>query len=149
MSALYDFDTLYLPLEHHAKLKDMHYAAPTLLRHILVNGDVPRGDVAGILGTSPRLSRVIMTDMLKDGIIGSTTARGALSLRFLPSEHDLLFPRLFIGAKPFHRQIRYCSRQADRANKKISVHVAFSLATSNMRLTTAQYLENFTLQGDS
>jgi hypothetical protein len=31
MSAIYDFDTLYLPLERHAKLKGMHHAAPTLL----------------------------------------------------------------------------------------------------------------------
>jgi hypothetical protein len=46
---------------------------------------------------------MIMTDMLKDGIIGSTTARGALSLRFPPSEHDLLFPGLFIEAQPFHQ----------------------------------------------
>ncbi|WP_299411701.1 Fic family protein [uncultured Sulfitobacter sp.] len=98
MGALYDFDTLNVRLERYAKLKDLHDTAPKLLRHILVNGEVPRGDVAGILGTSPRLSRVIMSEMLKDGIIGSATARGVLSLRFPPNEHDLLFPRLFIEA---------------------------------------------------
>jgi hypothetical protein len=98
MGALYDFDTLNVCLERYAKLKGLHDTAPKLLRHILVNGEVPRGDVAGILGTSPRLSRVIMSEMLKDGIIGSTTERGVLSLRFPPNEHDLLFPRLFIEA---------------------------------------------------
>lgn len=98
MAVLHDFDMLNARLEHCATLKDMHDTVPKLLRRILVNGKASRRDDAGILGTSPRLSRMIMTDKLKDGIIVSTTARGALSLRFPPTEHDLLFPRLFIEA---------------------------------------------------
>ncbi len=98
MGTLFDFENLDKRLDDYVKLRDLRPESASLLRHLLLNGEIERGDVPGIMGLAPRTGRRVLMDLLKDGIIGSETSRGAVSLRFPEDRHDMLFPRLFAGA---------------------------------------------------
>lgn len=69
--------------------------AKRLLEEALVRGQFERGDVARITGLPERTARRVLADVLADGLLGSDTPKGVVSLRFPVEALDVLFPRLF------------------------------------------------------
>jgi Fic family protein len=98
MTEMFDFGGLGDRLTRYAALHGMRDEAPTLLRAVLLKGEVTRGEVPILTGVSARTAQRLTDEMTKDGILASVTPKGALALRFPSQTHDVLFPRLFADA---------------------------------------------------
>lgn len=66
-----------------------------LLVEIMHRGEIARGDATAITGLGERTARALLAQLLDDGILGSPSKKGVLSLRFPVQARDILFPRLF------------------------------------------------------
>jgi Fic family protein len=69
--------------------------AARLLTEALVRGEFERGEAPRITGLPERSARRVLNDCLSEGLLGSDTPKGAVSLRFPDAALDALFPRLF------------------------------------------------------
>jgi hypothetical protein len=58
-------------------------------------GEMPRGEAERITGLKERSARMVLSSLVEDGILGSQTPKGPVSLRFPSHAVDILFPRLF------------------------------------------------------
>ncbi len=95
MSGLFDLDGLAARLERYARLREWRPEAAVLLVEIMHRGEIARGDATAITGLGERTARALLGQLLRDGILGSPSKKGALSLRFPIDARDVLFPRLF------------------------------------------------------
>lgn len=95
MQGLYDLPKLEDRLLRYAALHELKAGAVPVLRALLTLGEVPRGAVPMIIGASENTALRLVKALVQDGIIGSDTPKGPLSLRFGSGTHDVLFPRLF------------------------------------------------------
>ena len=95
MAALFQFDTLNIRLRQYAARRDLRPDVSYLLEQILQRGEVPRGDAARITGLKERAARDLVAAVVEDGIAGSATPKGPLSLRFPMHAVETLFPALF------------------------------------------------------
>ncbi len=77
--------------------------AARLLEEAMIRGEFERGDAARITGLPDRTARRVLADVLAEGLLGSETPKGPVSLRFPPDALDVLFPRLF--------PVLYCNRK--------------------------------------
>ena len=66
-----------------------------LLSEALVRGEVERGAASRITGLPERTARRVLNDAIAEGLLGSDTPKGAVSVRFPAATLDVLFPRLF------------------------------------------------------
>ena len=98
MAGLFALDGLAERLKGYATRNAWRPEAATLLCEILQRGEIARGDVATITGLKERTSRDLLASLLTDGILGSATAKGPVSLRFPAKSLDTLFPQLFLEA---------------------------------------------------
>ena len=64
-------------------------------QQVLQRGEMPRGDAARITGLKERSARDLLAGLVSDGILGSETPKGAVSLRFPLLAVEILFPSLF------------------------------------------------------
>jgi len=96
MASLFEIDTLARRLrtfvERNEKLKP---EATRLLEEALIRGEFERGDIPRITGLPERTARRVFNDVVAEGLLGSDTPKGAVSLRFPVDTLDILFPRLF------------------------------------------------------
>jgi hypothetical protein len=67
----------------------------TLLAQVLQPGELPRGDVDRVTGLGERTARALLGILVNDGILGSDTPKGPVSLRFPLDAIEILFPSLF------------------------------------------------------
>ena len=95
MGELFDLDGLADRLRTYGNLAGWRPQAAVLLIEILHRGEISRGDATLITGLGERTARTLLGQLLKDGILGSATEKGAVSLRFPIERRDVLFPRLF------------------------------------------------------
>ncbi len=95
MSGLFDLEGFAQRLRRYATLLDFRPEAGRLLVEILHRGEIARGDAAGITALGERTARALLSTLLRDGIVGSTSEKGPVSLRFPMRAEDVLFPRLF------------------------------------------------------
>ena len=95
MARLYDIRGLENRLTRYVASQGMHEGSMPLLRAMLTLGEVQRGAVPMIIGASDSTALRLTRQLVENGIIGSVTPKGALSLRFGSRTHDILFPRLF------------------------------------------------------
>ena len=95
MSGLFELDGLAERLRRYAELAGWRTEAGRLLVEILHRGEIARGDAAGIMGLGERTARALLSKLLRDGILGSSSEKGLVSLRFPVRSEDVLFPRLF------------------------------------------------------
>lgn len=95
MNELFDLDNLSKRLERFATLKEWRPQAAVLLQEVLHRGQIARGDVAAITGLGERTARDLLKMLLEDGILGSSSDKGPVALRFTVDARDVLFPRLF------------------------------------------------------
>jgi Fic family protein len=95
MRGLFGFDTLVERLRHYAHRRDWRPEAVLLIERTLQQGEVPRGDIAAIMGLGERRARDVMRILIDDGILGSDTPKGRVSLRFPLQAIEVLFPSLY------------------------------------------------------
>jgi Fic family protein len=95
MESLFDIDTLSERLKRYVTLKNFRTEAGKLLTEVLHRGEIARGDTPTITGLKERTARDLLGSLLRDGILGSESEKGAVGLRFPVDARDVLFPRLF------------------------------------------------------
>jgi Fic family protein len=95
MEALFDLNTLSKRLKGYADVRSFRPESERLLIEILHRGEIARGDASAITGLGERTARDLLGNLLKDGILGSDSGKGAVTLRFPVDARDVLFPRLF------------------------------------------------------
>jgi Fic family protein len=69
--------------------------AGQVLEAVLFRGELPRGDVAGLLGTGDRQARRVVSALLERGVLVSDSARAPLSITFPAALASRWMPGLF------------------------------------------------------
>lgn len=95
MGGLFDLERLGDRLRLYVRQEGFRTEAYRLLDEALVRGEVPRGDAQRITGLKERSARDLLGALVEDGILGSETPKGPVSLRFPMKAVETLFPRLF------------------------------------------------------
>jgi Fic family protein len=81
--------------EEEIRLKMLPPKSGAVLEAILYRGELPRGDVADLLGQTPRHARRIVSELLKRGVLTSKGPRDPLSLAFPAAFASRWMPGLF------------------------------------------------------
>ena len=99
MEALVQPDRLRMRIllwaEEEARLGNLPPKAGHILEAILYRGEIPRGDVAGLLGITARHARRIVTALVDHGVLGSEGPRAPLRLAFPATLAPRWMPGLF------------------------------------------------------
>jgi hypothetical protein len=67
----------------------------TVLRAAAIEGEIARGEVARLIGMSERTGRDVLRELLKEGLLTSTSERGPVRLGFPAHAAGYLFPGLY------------------------------------------------------
>ncbi len=95
MDNLFEFDHLAGRLKLYVERQPLKPQAFHILERVLLQGEMPRGEAERITGLKERGARMVLASLIEDGILGSDTPKGPVSLRFPSDAVELLFPRLF------------------------------------------------------
>ncbi len=95
MNSLFEFDQLANRLKIYTERQVLRPEAFFILQRILLQGEMPRGEAERVTGLKERSARMVLAELVKDGIVNSQTPKGPISLRFTSQSIDMLFPRLF------------------------------------------------------
>jgi Fic family protein len=95
MGDLFEFDHLAGRLKLYVERQQLKPQAFHILERVLLHGEMPRGEAERITGIKERGARMVLASLVEQGILGSETPKGSVSLRFPSNAVDLLFPRLF------------------------------------------------------
>ena len=96
MGELFQIQRLGERLQTYAERKHWRPETAKLLIEILHRGEIARGDAQSITGLGERTSRDVLRLLLTDGIVGSESQKGPVTLRFPTKALDVLFPQLFL-----------------------------------------------------
>lgn len=96
MTGLFEFDHLAGRLKLYVERQSMKPGAFPILDRVLLQGEMRRGEAERITGLKERSARMVLSSLVEDGILGSGTPKGPVSLRFPSHSVDILFPRLFV-----------------------------------------------------
>lgn len=95
MEKLFEFNTLVRRLQIYVSERAFKPEAFFVLQAAFLKGSLERGEIASITRMKERTARMLLSTLIQDGILGSSTPKGPVSLRFLPNAAGLLFPNLF------------------------------------------------------
>jgi Fic family protein len=95
MSGLFALDTLIERLRIYVRRRQFKPEAMHILEQVLQRGELPRGEAGRVSGLKERRARELLGALTHDGIIGSDTPKGPVSLRFSLDAIEVLFPSLF------------------------------------------------------
>ncbi len=95
MVSLFEFDQLTNRLKVYTETQGLRPEAFFILHRILLQGEMPRGEAERVTGLKERSARMVLADLVKDGIVNSQTPKGPISLRFTSQSIDMLFTKLF------------------------------------------------------
>jgi Fic family protein len=95
MEGLFELETLISRLKLYGDRRGLRAEALPLLEQTLQRGELPRGDAGRVTGLKERSARNLIAALVDDGILGSDTPKGAVSLRFPLHAVEILFPSLF------------------------------------------------------
>ena len=99
MSGLFEIDALVKRYAKYvAQSEILKPEASRLLEEALVRGEFDRGEILRITGLPERTARRVLNDVLAEGLLGSTTPKGPVSLRFPIAALEALLPRLYMEA---------------------------------------------------
>jgi Fic family protein len=99
MSSLFDLPNLTARLKLYvARSGRLRPEAFRLLEEAAIRGEFARGDADRITRLPERTARVVLGQVVDEGLLGSETPKGPVSLRFPSKSLDLLFPQLFPAA---------------------------------------------------
>ncbi|NOZ10489.1 MAG: Fic family protein [Gammaproteobacteria bacterium] len=88
-------DRILLWAEEEIRADKLPPKAGSILEAILYRGELPRGDTAGILGTSDRQARRVVAALIKSGVLVSKSTRAPLRLIFPATLASRWMPGLF------------------------------------------------------
>ena len=77
--------------------RELKAESVALLKQTLQRGELPRGEAARVTGLKERSARDLLGALVADGILGSDTPKGPVSLRFPLDAIEVLFPSLSSG----------------------------------------------------
>jgi Fic family protein len=95
MGDLFEFDHLAGRLKLYVERQQLKPQAFHILERVLLQGEMPRGEAERMTGLKERGARMVLASLIEQGILGSETPKGPVSLRFPSDAVELLFPRLF------------------------------------------------------
>ena len=95
MTGLFELDKLVSRLKEYVVRRELRSEAFAILEQVLQRGELPRGEAGRVTGLKERTARDLLAILLADGILGSDTPKGLVSLRFSLDAAEVLFPRLF------------------------------------------------------
>jgi Fic family protein len=95
MGGLFELERLGERLKLYARQEGFKREAYHLLEETLLRGELPRGEAERVTGLKERTARDLLAFLVGDGILGSDTPKGPVSLRFPMKAVEVLFPRLF------------------------------------------------------
>ncbi len=95
MGSLFELDALLDRLRLFSERQNWKQEAFSVLEAALLKGEIPRGDISRISGLKERTARTLLATLTDNGILGSETPKGPVSLRFPVSAAEILFPNLF------------------------------------------------------
>ena len=95
MADLFALDTLVGRLKLYVSRRELRPEAFPLLEQVLQRGELPRGEAGRVTGLKERSARDLLATMIADGVLGSDTPKGPVSLHFPLDAAEILFPRLF------------------------------------------------------
>ena len=95
MGEMFELNALGGRLKRYVEREGLKPEAFRILDEVLVRGEMPRGEAERVTGMKERSARALLAGMVEDGILGSDTPKGPVSLRFPVKAVDVLFPRLF------------------------------------------------------
>ena len=95
MNGLFELDTLITRFHGYVGRRGLKPEAFILLEQVLQRGELPRGEAARVTGMKERTARDLLGSLVNDGILGSETPKGPVSLRFPLDAIEVLFPNLF------------------------------------------------------
>lgn len=81
--------------EEEARLGRLPRRAGQLLEAVLYRGELPRGEVAPLLGTGERTARRVTSQLLKEGVLASDSTKAPLRLAFPAALASRWMPGLF------------------------------------------------------
>lgn len=99
MHALLDLDTMQNRIVGYAERRESAKELPAgsggVLREVFLRGQIARGEVARIINASPRTAQTVTGGLLKEGLLVSDSAKGAVRLGFPSNAAGSYFPNLF------------------------------------------------------
>ena len=95
MTDLFALDGLVERLKVYVAIHNLRPEAFFILEQVLQRGEMPRGEAARITGVKERSARDLLASLVTNGIVGSDTPKGPVSLRFPLGAAEILFPKLF------------------------------------------------------
>ncbi len=96
MTEMFRLDGLAARLTTYAERSGWRAEAATLLVETMNRGEIARGDAQIITRLKERTGRDVLAMLLAEGVLGSDTAKGPVSLRFPAKCLDIVFPQLFL-----------------------------------------------------
>src|SRR6266850_2354587 len=95
MSELFDLDNLANRLRAFiARHERFRPQAAALLEQTFVRGEIERGEASRITGLPVRTAQRLLNDLVGEGLLGSATPKGPVSVRFPIHTLEVFFPRL-------------------------------------------------------
>ena len=99
MAALFDIGGFEKRLSGFCRVQEsdghLHKGAHLLLKQVLLEDELARGDASRILNVSPRTAQTVIGQLLETGFLESPSPKGVLRLSFPPSVRPFLFPDLY------------------------------------------------------
>ncbi len=95
MGGLFELETLVERLKIYIARRELRPEAFPFLEQVLQRGELPRGEAPLVTGLKERSARDLLGALVDDGILGSDTPKGPVSLRFPLDTIEILFPSLF------------------------------------------------------
>jgi len=86
---------IQLWVEEEIRLGALPTKAGNVLEAVLYRGELPRGEVAGLLGTSDRHARRVVSALIERGVLTSEGTRAALHIAFPAELASRWMPGLF------------------------------------------------------
>lgn len=91
----FDLGALGDRLRRYVERQGWKPAAFRLLEQVMLRGELARGEAASVTGLKERAARLLLSDLVAEGILGSDTPKAPVSLRFSVGAAETLFPQLF------------------------------------------------------
>jgi Fic family protein len=96
MNSLFELGELSKRLRRYVERKsEMKPEAFYILEHLVLRGEMARGDAARVTGLPERTARNVLADLLRDNIIASETPKSQVFLHFSVKAAEILFPQLY------------------------------------------------------
>lgn len=95
MTALFQMQNLTSQLEKYVEIKGLPQQASKILKAVVENGQINRGEAEFYTGFKSRRAREVLAQLLCDGILSSETPKSPVFLKFNIESAKVVFPKLF------------------------------------------------------